>query len=68
MDKLTNDANNLKLQQAAFQAGEFEKLMGDAYMEGSVVEQEYLNAMEATEMAVEFAVSKGVSRKDLPAV
>lgn len=67
MNKFKNDSQNLSLQQAAYQAAEFEAAMADSFNEGKVSEQEYVNAMDATEIAVNAAISAGVPRKDLPA-
>lgn len=67
MNKFTNDSANLSLQNAAFQAAAFEAAMLDAFSNGSVSEQEYVNAMDATEIAVNAAIAAGVSAKDLPA-
>lgn len=68
MSEYLEDSKKLSLQNAAFQAREWENTATDQYTAGIVSEKECFDAMEATRIAVEFAVSKGVSWKDLPAV
>lgn len=67
MNKFTNDSQNLQAQQQAYKAAAFEAETLEDYLDGAVSESAYLSAMEATETAVNTAVSLGVSLKDLPA-
>lgn len=67
MNKFTSDSDNLTLQNAAYQAAAFEASMAEAFTRGVVSEQEYVNAMDATEIAVNMAIAAGISHKDLPA-
>lgn len=67
MNKFQNDSSVLALQQAAFQAKQAEVQAMNAFFEGTISEQEYCNAMDATEMACQRAIAAGATRKDLPA-
>lgn len=68
MNKFQNDSETLSLQNAAYQAAEEESSVCKRYLNGDATEAEYCNAMDNTVIAVQRAIAKGVSRKDLPAV
>jgi len=68
MSKYINDANNLELQKAAFEAAKEESSAMDLYLDGKITESQYISCMESTKIAVDTAVKHGVSIKDLPAV
>lgn len=66
MDKFTNCANTLKLQNAAWTAFEKEKLAMDDLLGGALTEEMYGDAMAVTSAAINAAIAGGVSHKDLP--
>lgn len=67
MNKFSNDSQNLSLQSAAFQAAAVEAAAFDSFQAGRISEADYIHAMDATAIACEYAKSKGVSMRDLPA-
>jgi hypothetical protein len=68
MDKLIHELEVITLQRKAYEVLSREVAITDGYLIGLNTEEECLNAMHETEMAVQFAIKQGVSRKDLPAV
>ena len=52
---------------AAWQASADESDALAAYMAGNISDEEYCRAMENTEVACSYAISCGVSRRELPA-
>lgn len=67
-DKLANDLSVLQMQNQAFALRDYENSVCDSWLTGEVSDQFYADAMQATEDYVKFAISQGISRKDLPAV
>lgn len=68
MSAYQQDSNALSLQRSAYEAAAHEASALNLFLEGEVTEDQYMRAMEATEIAVHAALAGGVSFKDLPAV